>query len=103
MLDFGWLNVGSLVLGLIAWIFPVVNLSRYHVKNWVTFSVFSMSACAISLFFQIFYMHHKIKVGDWTALMDTICAVVFASAILLFVTILLNAITVIVYSSRTAK
>lgn len=37
MIDWSWLNVGSLVLGLIAWTLPVVNLMRYknhNHKNW---------------------------------------------------------------------
>mgnify|MGYP000861101348 CR=1 FL=1 len=36
----GLLNLGSLVLGLIAWILPVVNLRRYKerdYRNWVVF------------------------------------------------------------------
>ncbi len=30
----GLLNIGSLVLGLIAWILPVVNFMRYEKKAW---------------------------------------------------------------------
>lgn len=40
------LNLGSLVLGLIAWILPVVNLMRYEKhdhRNWVTLSIMSFS------------------------------------------------------------
>ncbi len=57
----GLLNLGSLVLGLIAWILPVVNLMRYEKhdrKNWVALSITSISACAISLCFQTFYNNH---------------------------------------------
>ena len=69
-----WLNVGSLVLGLIAWILPVMSLMRYKQgghKNWAGFSIMSVCACAISLYFQICYNHHLVTIGDWTALMDT--------------------------------
>ena len=100
------LNLGSLVLGLIAWILPVVNLMRYKKhdhKNWVILSIMSISACAISLCFQIFYNNHLVKIEDWSALMDTTDAVVFVSSVLLIVTILLNAITLFVYRDRTAK
>ncbi|WP_343035088.1 hypothetical protein [Sporosarcina jiandibaonis] len=48
----GLLNLGSFVLGLIAWILPVVNLMRYGKhgrRNWATLSIMSLSACAISL------------------------------------------------------
>ncbi|NOU86209.1 hypothetical protein BC351_12280 [Paenibacillus ferrarius] len=102
----GLLNLGSLVLGLIAWILPVVNLMRYgkhdH-RHWVTLSIMSISACAISLCFQIFYSYHLVKSEEWYALMDTTGAVASVAAVLLIVTIILNAITLIIYRDRTAK
>lgn len=27
MIDAGWLNIGSLILGLVAWIIPIINLT----------------------------------------------------------------------------
>lgn len=101
-----WLNIGSLVIGLIAWILPVVNLMRYkkhYNKIWVALSIMSFSACAISLCFQIFYTYHLVKIEDWSALMDTTGAVAFGAVVLLIVTIVLNSITLIVYRDRTAK
>ncbi|WP_318614901.1 hypothetical protein [Sporosarcina sp. YIM B06819] len=102
----GWLNVGSLVLGLIAWILPVVSLMRYiqggH-KNWAAFSVMSVSACAISLYFQIVYNHHLVTIGDWSALMDTTGALVKVGAVLLIVTIVLNTATLVMYRDRKVK
>lgn len=103
-MDFGWLNLGSLVLGLIAWILPVVNFGRYEKPNyWITRSIISLSACAISLSFQIFYSHHLVKIEDWPALMDTMGAVAFVSAVLLVVTIMLNVITLIIYHDRAVN
>ncbi|WP_280771604.1 hypothetical protein [Salipaludibacillus daqingensis] len=102
----GWLNVGSLVLGLIAWILPMVNLmwdKKQENKNWVFFVFMSLSACAISLCFHILYTYHKVAVEDWSALMDTMYALAFASTVLLIVTILLNVITLNVYRDRIAK
>lgn len=98
-----FLMLGSLILGLIAWIFPVINLmlyKKYENRNWAMLSFLSISACAISLCFQIFYNNHLVKIGDWSALMDTAGAVTFVSAVLLIVTIILNTITVIIYSHR---
>lgn len=103
---FGLLNIGSLLLGLIAWILPIFNLTRdkkQENKNWVTLSTISISACSISLCFQIFYTYHKITVEDWGALLDTMYTVVFVSTTLLIVTIILNVITLIVYRGRTAN
>lgn len=101
----GLLNLGSLVLGLIAWILPVVNLMRYKKRdhrNWVALSIMSISACGISLCFQIFYNYHLVKIEDWSALMDITDNVAFVAAVLLIVTIILNAITLLVYRDRTA-
>ena len=102
----GLLNLGSLVLGVIAWILPVVNLMRYKNqgnRNWAFLSIMSISACAISLCFQILYGYHLVKIEDWSALMDTTGAAAFAAIILLTVTIILNAITLIAYRDKTSK
>ena len=100
------LNLGSVMLGLFAWIIPVVNLIQYREhthRNWVALSIMSISASAISLCFQIFAINYRVKVADWSALMDTMNAVAFVSAVLIIVTIMLNVITLIVYRDRTAK
>ncbi len=97
------LNFGSFVLGLIAWILPVVNLVQYRKhnhRNWVALSIMSISACSISLCFQIFEINQRVKVEDWSALMDTMSALAFVSAVLLIITIILNVITLIVYRDR---
>jgi hypothetical protein len=101
-----WLNVGSLVLGLIAWILPVVNLMLYKKRdhrNWGVLSIMSISACAVSLYFQVVYGNYLVEIEDWSALMDTRSAVVFVGAVLLIVTLLLNIITLIVYRHRTVE
>ncbi|MDW7652214.1 MAG: hypothetical protein SCK29_05265 [Bacillota bacterium] len=94
------------MLGLIAWILPAVNLMRYNKhdhKHWVTLSVMSISACASSLCFQIFNINHLVNVKDWSALMDTMGSVAYVATVLLIVTIILNAITLIVYRERRAN
>lgn len=100
----GLLNVGSIVLGLVAWILPISSLMRFKKKNnsnWAILSILSISACAISLLFQIIYSNHLVKIEDWSALMDTMGAVVFVSGILLVVTICLNIFTAVVYLTES--
>lgn len=102
----GLLNPGSLVLGLIAWILPVVSLMRYKKhdhKNWVVLSLMSISACAISLYFQIINNYLLVKIEDWSALMDITGSLAFVAAVLLIITIILNAITLLVYRDRTGR
>jgi cytochrome c oxidase subunit 4 len=103
-LTVGLFNVGSIALGLVAWMLPIVSLMRFKKKNndnWAILSIMSISACAVSLFFQINYNNHLVRIEDWSALMDTTGAVVFVSGVLLVVTLLLNLVTVVVY--RTEK
>lgn len=57
----GLMNVGSLVLGLIAWILPVVNLAQHNKissKRYAAFTVTSLSFCAAALYLQLFYTDH---------------------------------------------
>jgi len=105
MFGSGWLNLGSLVLGLIAWILPVVNLVQHNKadrSNWIVFSVASVSACAVSLCMQIFYGNHLVKIEDWSALMDTSSAVASAAIMLLVVTVILNAVTLVIYHEKNS-
>jgi hypothetical protein len=102
----GWLNVGSLVLGLIAWILPIMNLimlNKQKNKNWASLAVISISACAFSLLFQLMYSNHLVIIEDWSALMDTAGAVVFVSSVLVGITILLNGITLVIYRYRAVR
>ena len=100
---YGLLNLGSLLLGLIAWILPIINLNilnKAEHKNWFVLCTTSISACAISLFMQILYNAHLVNIHDWAALVDTIRAVVIASSLLLVVTLTLNVITLIKYKKK---
>ena len=98
----GWLNFGSLVLGLIAWILPAINITRYEKlsRNWITLSVVSLSACSISLFLQICSFYERVKAEDWGALIDTMSVIASVPAILLIGTIILNTITLSMYQNR---
>jgi len=49
---------------------------------------------------QIFYADHLVKIEDWSALMDTSNAVALVATLLLAVTIILNAITLVVYHGK---
>lgn len=99
------LNLGSFLLGLIAWILPVVSLTRYKKSshNWITLAIISISACALALCLQIFYHYHLVRIKDWSALMDTMDAVAFVAGVLLLVTIILNTVTLVVYRRRIAQ
>lgn len=100
----GLLNLGSIALGIVAWMLPITSLMRFkksNNSNWAIHSVLSISACAISLFFQIGYSNHLVNIEDWSALMDTTGAVVFASVVLLVVTLMLNLVSAVINNKGT--
>lgn len=106
MLRSGLLNAGSFIFGLTAWIVPVICLWRYHkvsYKRCLASTVVSMGACASSLCLQIFEIQHRVSLQDWSALMDTSHAVSLAAALLLAVTIILNAAALVRYSGGGTK
>jgi hypothetical protein len=92
----GWLNVGSLVLGLFAWTLPVISIlnSRKKQLNFWSLTALSLMACAIAIFFQMLYNQHLIDIGDMSALLDTSKAVTYISGVLLVSTIILNAFNI---------
>lgn len=93
MIDTLWLNVGSLLFGLIAFGIPIVSilLDKEERKPKIAIPIIaSFSACGISICMQIFYTDHLVKIEDWSALMDTSSTVAYISLILLIVTIIFN-------------
>jgi len=106
MFDASWLNVGSLVLGLTAWILPIVNLfnaKKQEQKKRAALSVVSMTACAISICLQLIYQQYLVKIEDWSAVMDTMGATTLVSGILLVGTILLNGIAFVLHTLALRK
>jgi len=94
----GWLNLASLLFGVLAWVLPAINLGRRHVreevdKSWALVIITSFSACGIALILQVFYQAHLVDIEDWSALMDTTRAVGQIGAFLLLVTIILNVLS----------
>lgn len=104
-MDYGWLNIGSVVFGLIAYILPanIIFCNKLVNKNWIIFSGISTSACIISLWMQIVYINHLVNIEDWTAIMDTSNAIVCISSLLLLVTITLNVILYILKNKKDKK
>lgn len=93
-----WLTPASLILGLSAWILPSIYMLKYNKidpKKASLYIFLSLSACSLSIFFQIVYNNYLVKIGDWSALMDTSSAVLLVSGVLLVVTLVLNAFALI--------
>ena len=89
-----FLMLGSLIFGLVSWILPVLNITKNN-KNWVTYSIISLTSCSIALLFQILYTNYMVKIEDIIAILDTSGTSAVLSVILLVITILLNIISLI--------
>lgn len=89
----GLLNLGSLLLGLIAWIIPIfaaMRSAKYGVKKCYNSIIVSFGACVASLCLQFFEINHRVKIEDWSAIMDTIGTLKWVAVILAVITIMLN-------------
>ena len=96
-----FLMLGSLILGLVSWILPVLSITKYN-KKWATYSIISMSSCSIALVFQILYSNHMVRIGDLAALIDTSGTSAVLSVILLVISIILNILSLI-YNNKETK
>ena len=100
------INEGSLILGLIAWILPVVSFAQHNktsCKRYAVFTVASLGACALSMCMQLFYTDHLVKIDDWSALLDTAHTTALVAALLFVVTVILNVIVLLVYFGKNHK
>ncbi|PRY82270.1 hypothetical protein [Alkalibacterium olivapovliticus] len=91
-IDYGWLNIGSLIFGIIAWSIPASSiLNTKKIERPISVKVLlSLSACATALWFQLAYTTYLVQIQDWGALEDTTFTLNWGAAILLVVTIGLN-------------
>ncbi|HLR69701.1 MAG TPA: hypothetical protein VK105_21645 [Virgibacillus sp.] len=96
------LNLGSLLLGIIAWVVPFLAM-KHPSKKCFNFIIFSFSACIASLCLQLFEINNRVQLEDWSALMDTIGTLIWVAVILAVITIILNIIAVVICTQKETK
>ena len=89
------LNILSLVFGGCAWVFGYLAIAMPRQSAAYRWSVASFSACAISLVLQLFEVGNRAGIGDFSAIADTIRAVLIAGVTLIVVTMVLNVIALL--------
>ena len=83
-------SVGSLVLGLVAWAAPIWQMTLARNSKPAIPGIISGSSALISLAIQFFYLAHKVNVGDFAAIEDTIRALCMVVVLFCATTLLLN-------------
>ena len=81
-------SVVSLGLGLVSWVLPITCLFIKKRREFLTCG--SLLCVVFSLYFQLREIMRLTNKGDWSAIEDTIHAVVFAATVLIIVTLVLN-------------
>lgn len=84
----------SIVLGLISWCIPIVNMNKdsKRMRNTEKHIIVSFSFCLLAIYTQILLM--KSYGEEWTLIVDAIDALDLVIPILIVVTIILNIIFV---------
>ena len=84
----GFFNVASLLLGLVAWALPISTIITRRYR--AAYPSVSFGLCSLSLLLQLMQVQNLVRKQDWSALMDTWYAVVFAGFVLLLVNLVAN-------------
>lgn len=89
------LSLGSLLLGFIAWIVPIMAIKRSmkDEKKCYNSIIISFGACIASLCLQFFEIDHRVEIEDLSAIMDTIGTLKWVAVMLAVITLLLNIFT----------
>lgn len=105
-----WLNIGSILLGLVSWILPIISIvlsflrgGNKRIDGALLRSFISMCACAVPLCLQMYYNYHLVKEEAWGAIMDTAGAVLLVSVFLLVTTLVLNILSLRVCFARAKR
>ena len=81
-------NLLSIGLGLLAWSLPVICLCIKKRREFFTCG--SLTCVAFSLFFQLREVLNRVHMRDFAAIEDTIGAVCFCAAVLVWGALILN-------------
>ncbi|MEG1176002.1 MAG: hypothetical protein RSD62_05060 [Ruthenibacterium sp.] len=81
-MDYGWLNLGSIVLGLLAFAAPLISIALVVNDRWAAGLIcphIGLFSALLSLLFQILYQLHLTDIQDWGAMLDTSGALRFVA------------------------
>lgn len=83
-------NIGSLIIGFAALIFAFLAIASKKSQTSHRLSVGSFSLCAFSLILQLLEINNRVNIRDFSAIEDTIRAVIIAAFVLVIITVAMN-------------
>ena len=83
-------NIGSLLLGLSALVMAGFAVGVRSQKRSLRLMAGSFCLCAFSLLLQLAEIAHRVRIGDLSAVMDTIGGILFVGAALFMLTVIIN-------------
>ncbi|MEA5083001.1 MAG: hypothetical protein VB018_02480 [Lachnospiraceae bacterium] len=98
-----FLNLGSLILGIISWIPPSIAIKQYSNENSEKhrkFCIISFSSCLASMYLQFFEINRLVQIQDWASLMDITGTLRWIAVMLAVITILLNIAVYLLYKEK---
>lgn len=94
-------SVGSIILGLIAIAIPFFAIRG--VKFPLHSSLYSFTACTLSLLLQFYEIKNRVELNDFSAIMDTINTLCMVATVFIIVVIIINAVAMILHNRRIKK
>lgn len=97
-------NSISIILGLTAWLPPMVILIQRSKINCPKYAALTaIRSCAFSICAQLFSASYSVKAKDWSALLDTSHEIALISVWLVSVTSVINIAASLIYFSKNKK
>lgn len=94
-------SVGSIIAGLIAWGIPIWQISYANSGGIVISMISSLSFTLISLMIQFVNIANEVHTGDWSAIADTIDALIVVIIVFVAITMFLNFIMTRIATNRS--
>lgn len=88
------LNIGSLVLGVCAWVFAGLAIWAPKACSSHRNTLVSFSLCAAALVLQLVEINRRVFLDDYAAIADTIGGILTASVVFASVTVIVNLVAV---------
>lgn len=93
-------NVLSLALGILTLGFSIHSI---RVRFCPTCCILSFTCCCGALLGQLLEVRRRVEISDWSALMDTMDAVIFAAVVLFVLTVLLNLLALLIKKGTSGR